>query len=360
MKRILAAGLVLALPLLSACSLIPAEEVIPQMPTVQQIQDPVYETAQVSRGDLALEKIFSCSYQPAEEEKLYFAENGQAIEAIYVKPGDHVEMGQLIAELNNTAILQKIDNQQHTLDSLNLQIVQQLNYIENQKARIATLTQLAEKDTSYGSRLTSAKQTLESRNSQLNMLYAQLSVEKAVLEELEQDLANRQLYAGINGTVSYTLDLGNSTVYTRNHLICTIQNLGEAAYVGFFKEGLISEGQKIILRDTKGVEREVIAQSIAAPDANGNCSVTFSLVVPDTTLKAGDSARITMVTELLADTLYLPSKAIHTRADGAFVYYQDEAGLIAAKEVVTGPTINGCTQIVSGLKEGETILVDLP
>ena len=360
MKRILAAGLVLALPLLSACSLIPQEEVLPQMPVVQQIQEQVYETVQVSRGDLAQEKIHSCSYQPAEEEKLYFAQNGQAIEAVYVKTGDHVEAGQLIAELDNTAILQKIDSQQHTLDSLNLQIVQQQNYIEVQQERIATLTQLAEKDPSYAARLTSARQTLESRNSQLNMLYAQLTVEKATLAELEEDLSNRQLYAGITGTVNYTIDLGSSTVYTRNHLICTIQNLGDAVYVGFFKEGLISEGQKIVLRDTKGVEREVVAQSIAAPDTNGNCSVTFSLVVPDTTLKAGDSARITLVTELLENVLYLPSEAVHTRSGSSYVYYQDTAGLIAAKEVVIGPTINGCTQIVSGLKEGETILVDLP
>lgn len=360
MKRILAAGLVLALPLLSACSLIPQEEVIPQMPIVQQAQDPVYETVQVSRGDLALEKIFSCSYQPAEEEKLYFPENGQAIEAIYVQPGDTVEVGQLIAELNNTAILQKIENQQHTLDTLNLQIVQQLNYIEVQEQRIATLTQLAQKSSSYEAKLNSAKQSLESRNSQLTMLYAQLSVERSVLKELEADLANRQLYAGINGTVSYTLDLGNSTVYTRNNLICAIQNLGEAAYVGFFKDGLITEGQKIVLRDTKGVEREVVAQSIAPPDANGNCSVTFALVVSDATLKAGDSARITLVTEYLQNVLYIPADAVHSRSDGAFVYYQDANGLLAAKEIVTGPTINGCTQIVSGLKEGETILVDLP
>jgi macrolide-specific efflux system membrane fusion protein len=270
-----------------------------------------------------------------------------------------VEKGQLVAELNNTSILQKIETQQYTLDSLNLQIVQQLNYIETQQQRIDTLALLAETDPSYGTRLTSARQTLESRNAQLEMLYAQLSVERNVLKELEEDLKDRQLYAGISGTVSYTLDMGDSTVYTRNQLICTIQNLGDAHYVGFFPEGFITLGQTITLKNGD-IEREVTAVSIAPPDVNGNCSVRFSLVVPDATLKAGDSARITMVTQHLTDVLYLPSSSIHTRQDGAFVYYINEAGLIAAKSIVIGPTINGCTQIISGLSEGETILAKLP
>lgn len=359
LKRMIAGCLLLTLPLLSACSLVPQEEVLPQMPVIQQIEEQVTETVQVMRGDLALEKIFSCTYQPAEEEKLYFPVNGQAIDAIYVKRSDTVKKGDLIAELDNTGILQQIEGQQQTLDSLNLQIVQQQNYMKIQQQRIDTLTELAALDPSYEARIASAKQSLESRDSQLTLLYAQLSVEKTALSELEEDLKYRQLYAGIDGTVSYTLDLGSSTVYTKNQLICTIQNLGQASFVGFFQDGLITVGQKLTLRNNDK-ETEVIATSLSEPDKAGNVSVSFALVTPDASLKAGDTARVTLVTEQLENVLFLPNSAIHKREGGAFVYYLDEKGIIAVKPVEIGSSINGYTHIISGLTEGETLLMDAP
>ena len=359
MKRWIAAGLALALPLLAGCDLVPQEEVLPQMPVVQQIEEMVYETTQVMRGDLAQEKIYSCSYQPAEEEKLYFNQKNQAIKAIYVQAGDRVEKGQLIAELDNTSVLKSIENQQYTLDSLNLQIVQQQNYIKTQEERIQVLTELAQKDASYNSRITSAQQSLESRKSQLSLLYAQLSIERGALEELEAQLKSRQLYAGIDGIVSYTLDLGNTTVYTKNQLICNIQNLGEASFVGSFPAGMISLEQEIILRDGDK-EMPVVAKSIDAPDEKGNCSVSFKLVVPDASLKAGDSARVTLVNASLTDVLYLPALAVQEKENGAFVYYLDGNGILAVKAVEAGETINGCTHIISGLVEGEVVLAKTP
>ena len=359
MKRFIAAGLLLTIPLLSSCALVPQEEVLPQMPLIQEIDEIVHETTPVMRGDLALEKIFSCSYQPAEEEKLYFPQKNQAIAAIYVQAGDKVEKGQLIAELDNTAILKSIENQQYTLDSLNLQIVQQQKYIETQQERIQVLTELAKTDPSYEARVASAKQTLESRNSQLTLLYAQLSVERSALEELEADLKGRQLYSGIRGTVSYAAELGTATVYTKNQLICTIQNLGEASFVGFFNEGLVTVGQQLTLKNGNK-EMPVEAVSVSPPDVNGNCSVRFTLLNPDPTLKAGDSARVTLVSQFLPDVLYLPTSAVHSTAQGSYVFYIDDKGLIAAKPVETGGSINGFVHIISGLQEGEPVLLNKP
>lgn len=359
MKRICAVLLVAALPLLSSCSLIPQEEELPQMPVVQEIADTVIETVAVMRGELIEEKIFSCSYQPIGEEKLYFPENGQAIAAIYVQPGDEVKVGDLIAELDNTQIQQEIDVQQQTVDSLNLQIAQEQNFIEVQEERIAVLKALAQTDPSYDARVTSAEASLESRNAQVTYLYAQLSVEKSALGELEDALKNRQLYASIDGTVSYTLNLGSSTVYTKNQLICTIQDLSKASFVGAFKEGQLALDQQVSLRTDENT-LEAVVESISQADEDGNCTVSFSLLTPDASLKAGDSARITLVVNHLEDTLYLPDSAVQKESGNYFVYYVDQNGLIGAKAIEAGLTINKCTQIISGLEEGELVLADAP
>ena len=69
MKRICAACLVLALPLLSSCALVPQEEVLPQMPVIQEVAAAAPETVEVLRGDLSLEKIFSEAPEKPEEPK---------------------------------------------------------------------------------------------------------------------------------------------------------------------------------------------------------------------------------------------------------------------------------------------------
>ena len=359
MKRIYALCLLLTFPLMTACSLIPQEEVLPQMPIVQEIPDAVIETVEVLRGELKEERIFNCSYQPISEEKLYFSENGQAIAAIYVQAGDTVSAGDLIAELDNTQIQQKIDAQQQTLDSLNLQIVQEQNYIAVQKERIKVLQELAQTDPSYGSQLASAEASLQSRNSQVTYLYAQLSVEKSALSELEEVLKGRQLYATIDGTASYVFDLGDSTVYTKNQLICTLQDLSKASFVGTFREGMLTLGQQLtFLTSDSSVEVEV--SQISPADEKGNCTVSFSLLTPDTSLRAGDGGRVTLVSNYLADTLYLPDSAVHKENGVSFVYYMDDNGLIGVKAIETGISINNCTQIISGLDEGELVLADAP
>ena len=359
MKRRCIAGLLLTIPLLSACSLVPQEEVLPQMPVVQEVEDVILETAMVMRGDLMEEKIFTCTYQPISEEKLYFPENGQAIAAVYVQTGDEVKVGDLIAELDNTQIHQRIDAQQHTVDALNLQIIQEQNYIKVQKERIEVLKELAKTDSSYNTQVTSAEAALESRNSQVTYLYAQLSVENSALAELQADLKNRQLYAGIDGTVSYTVKLSNTTTYTKNTLICTIQDLSKASFIGPFKEGLLELNQQLTLQtDEKALD--AIVSHISPPDDKGNCTVTFSLLTPDATLKAGDSARMTLVTTFVEDVLYLPSIAVHKENDVSFVYYPDEKGLIAVKPVETGASIKNRIQITGGLEEGDVVFFDSP
>ena len=99
---------------------------------------------------------------------------------------------------------------------------------------------------------------------------------------------------------------------------------------------------------------------ISAPDEDNNCTVTFSLLTPDATLKAGDSARMTLVTTFVEDILYLPSIAVHKENDVSFVYYPDENGIIAVKAVETGASIRNRIQITGGLEEGDVVFIDSP
>ena len=353
MKRVCAL-LSLSVLLLSGCSLVPVEEVLPEMPVIAQIESKEIKTVTVMRGDMINQKDYICKYQPVNQESLVFSEKGPVIKNVYVQVGDTVKAGDLIAELDNTQLHEKIAAQQQTVDSLNLQIAQQQKYIAIQEERIALLTQLVQTDAGYESRLNSARQTLNSQNEQLVTLFARYSVEQTCLEELEESLKTRQLYAGMDGTVSFALKVELTTVYAKSQNVCTIQDLTHASFVGTFPAGHFEEGEQTVLY-IQDQPRDVIVQSITKLDDEDE-TVSFALVTPDATLKTGDTAKITLVLDHLKDVLYLPNKVLHRQNDICYVYYQDENGLTAVKEVEEGLYIDGNTQIISGLEEGDQVI----
>ena len=64
-----------------------------------------------------------------------------------------------------------------------------------------------------------------------------------------------------------------------------------------------------------------------------------------------------LVRDSRKDVLMVPESAVSTTKGQSIVYYQDEAGLKAYKPVEIGLIANGMVEIVSGLKEGEKVIV---
>jgi len=356
LKRMCALLSLSVLILFSGCALVPKEEVLPQMPVAKEISAEVIETVAVMRGDMIYEKDYICKYQPVSTENLYFQEHGLLIANVFVKVGDTVKAGDLIAELDNTQLHETISNQKQKVDSLNLQIAQQQSYIALQEKRIDTLTQLVQMDSGYQSRLDAAQETLSSQNDALVSLFARYSVELTYLEELETTLQARQLYAGMDGTVSFALNVDRGNVHSNAQQVCTIQDLSQASFVGTIPAGRFKEGEQTQLY-IQSQPRDAVVQSVEAIDGKAeDVTVRFALVTPDATLKTGDTAKVTLVLEHLKDVLYVPNSVLHKQGEVSYVYYLDENGLTAAKEVTIGLSVDGNTQIISGLEEGEQVI----
>lgn len=58
------------------------------------------------------------------------------------------------------------------------------------------------------------------------------------------------------------------------------------------------------------------------------------------------------------DALYLPEAAVTTINDKEVVYYEDEKGLRNVKYIETGMKADGKVEIVSGLKEGDAVILE--
>lgn len=97
--------------LLSACSLLPKEaEVL--APPIQEPQKVTYETIEVKKG--TIEKKIRCTgyFKSVIQKYLFFQSRGGRLKEIYVKQGDQVKKGDLIAELDTDSITNDIALQQ--------------------------------------------------------------------------------------------------------------------------------------------------------------------------------------------------------------------------------------------------------
>jgi len=343
--------------LCSSCALIPVEEELPVAPILRVEEGEELKTVAVERGTLTEEQMVICKYKADFEENLAFTQDGLAISAVYVQAGDTVEAGDLIAELDNTQLLEDIAAQSRTVRSLGLQYSRERQYIETQEARIDVLEQLAATDSSYQSQLASAKRSLESRSENRDHLASQLYVEDNYLKKLEDELASRRLYASMSGTVSYVVSVGEKTVFCKaNSTICTIRDLSSGTFTGKYDTEYFKVGDKVTIacgdeNYTATVSTVTVTDSRSSP-----YHVSFTPDFSDPSLRIGSTGKITLVLQQLEDVLYLPYDVIYTQGDSHYVYYSDENGVTAVKKVEVGTKIDGMVEITGGLEEGELVI----
>ena len=82
---------------------------------------------------------------------------------------------------------------------------------------------------------------------------------------------------------------------------------------------------------------------------------TFILEDPNGEVKAGDYVVIVLVSAIKKDALCVPSEAIGTDADGAFVYVRDGESTVYTS-IKTGMKSGFYTEVTSGLEEGTKII----
>ena len=145
MSKKLIALLTASIMIFSACSLIPKEEKLPDAPVLHTAQNTTYTQVAVARGNLVKKETVQCQFESALEQNLQFTQTGEIIAHIYVQKGDTVHAGDLIAELDNTQILQELENQNLVIVQLNLQISQAKENLALLQKRISVLKTASEK-----------------------------------------------------------------------------------------------------------------------------------------------------------------------------------------------------------------------
>jgi len=346
--------------LLSSCALLPEEETIRTAPVVRSYERPEYHTVQVERGDLINEVKVSCNYVPVQTASLSFAMDDEYIDRYLVQTGDSVEKGQLLAQLQLGDLETRIASVENEITVLELQIEYEKKYHELDQQRLAiTTAQLdsVEKNEAY-------EKAQESYAQQMQSLQDSLTYKQLSLQSLQDDLAQRQIRAPFSGTVTRVADYkdGDRSEFGIGviTLVDSTRSIFRASteYWDRFAPGdshQISVKKEIY--DAVVVSAAELGLAEPAREEGKRSYVYFALNQPAFELKDGDTGTLEIVLDERLGVLHVPAKAVSAANGQPIVYYLREDGMKAYKYVETGATIDARTEILSGLEEGESVII---
>lgn len=360
MKKRLFCVILAACLLLSACGILPKEEALQKAPLIQNYQQDTWKLAYVQRGDMVLSQTVICTYVPVQTETLSFSVGGVSVDEVFVAVGDQVQEGQLLAQLDITGVQESIEDCNRKIEKLQLQIAA---VEENRRLALERETILLAGSSEEA--LASALQKLQTQyDLQRQPLQDDLDITQMQLEEYQQQLLSRQLRAGISGTVTYLRPVGKGDYVTAGERMIVIEDSTSSTFRTDSRHwARFKPGQEYVITvDEEEYTAVVVSETdIGLPETEkveGTYAFTyFRLKEQAAQLEDGDRGVLTLVLDSREDVLMIPESAVTRTKNKTVVYYQDANGLKAYKTVEVGLVASDMIEIISGLAEGECVIV---
>lgn len=345
--------------LLCGCSLLPAEEELPLAPVLRQGQTQDYKMAYVQRGDLVLSKRYTASYVSVREQRLAFSMSGIPYANVFVKAGDIVRAGQVLAELEHDDISAAMLEAQNAIRQIELDASQ--TTADMAAAEKAFALEWAQ---NYDmARQESALQTLlQPYLARLQQLDTALAVQTVLLEDLRQQLKERQLICQIDGTVTHLKKINSYDVSIEDEQLIVVSDASSSMFVVEYDAGAPSPflpGESVQV-DVSGrlYEASVLSLDALPKDVSPKEGCAYLRVDSNALdLEEGDRGTILIEQDRKNDCLYLPSLALKEMDGQTFVYVIEENGVRGLKEVETGFVAGSNVEILRGLSQGDAVVL---
>lgn len=222
------------------------------------------------------------------------------------------------------------------------------------QSELASQEAVAETDPSAVTEEEKEKMEISNNLSELDQMSAQELVEEA----------KKGISADFNGVISAVSVVEGATV-TQGTELFTLQNTDRVdvdVNISKYDYDKIEKNQKAEItlagETYQGTVREI--SHIAAQNEKGasQISVKVKFDNPDENVFLGVDAKVTIQARKAEDVIVLPAEVVNIGKEGSFCYVLED-GVITRKNVTTGLSSDDYTEILSGIREGETVIRDL-
>lgn len=320
-----------------------------------------YSLLEVKRSDVILSKILSCQYVQTKQQEVSFREGGKVIEKIFVREGDYVNVGDVLAEASVGSLEEDIAELEYKIKREELQ----KSYLDAHEQFELTGSYYAM--AYHSSHEEEDMEMQEKRDADIRESYKNqredyeddLEFDKAELDKLKGELASSRLYATMSGMVDTVKRDLEGTTSQKDEVIMTIIDgtdgifeMEEAEYAQYFHE---NEPIKLDISygEAKG-EYEII------PYQMGSWGEKQFFIISDgpenNGIEVNTTGNIYLVLDKRENVLTLPNGCIYKADNKSYVYVLDEQNMKTVCWVETGLVGDKNTEILSGLHEGDMVV----
>ena len=346
---------------------------------------PAVATTPVSRGDIE-QTVEATGVIDAYKLVSVGAQASGQIKSLKVQLGDTVKEGDLIAEIDATTQQNQVLNAQASLDQVTAQRAVQQATLRQAELEFARQQQMLAAEATSRQEYDAAEAQLKTARAQLQSYEAQIKGRETELGTARANLAYTRITAPMDGTVVAVVAEEGRTV-NANQTAPTIVMLARLDVVTVNAE--ISEADVVKIKagmpvyfttlgdpDRKyhatlrqinpapaSIANENSSNSSSSSSSSSSSAVYYNALFdvenPDGTLRIDMTAQVSVLLKQAKGVLMVPAVALgpKRRGDERMVRVLDDKGQPQPRKVSVGINNGASAEILSGLKEGERVVV---
>lgn len=347
-------------------------------------QETTYLTESVTRGNVEKTVVASGSVESVNEVDVGAQASGK-ITKLYVKLGQEIKKGEMIADIDSTTQINTLNTKKAALVSYQAQLKAKKTAYDVALSSYNRLSKLyTQKATSLDS-VNTAKSTLDNAKAEMEAIEANIKQAEIEVNTAETNVGYTKITAPMDGTVISVPVSEGQTVNANQTTptIVTIADLSKMKIKPEISEGDITKvkaGQEVsftILSDSQTVYHSVIdsvdpantttsdSSSTSSSTSLSSSSTTSAIYYyanvlidnPNRTLRIGMTTENNIKIANAKDVLLVSNMAIQKRDGKSFVNVLNDKNQPEPREVKTGVQNDFKTEIKSGLNEGEKVIV---
>lgn len=376
-------------------------------------EKPDYLTAPATQGDIEETVLATGLLQPKQLVSVGAQVSGQ-VKKMYVKLGDEVKKGQLIAQIDSIRQENDLQNQQAAIDNLQAQKATRIASLNQAQLEFKRQQQMLAQDATSRAEFEGAQAALQTAQANIKAIDAQIVQSKLTLSTARENVGYTRISAPINGTVVAIVTEEGQTVNANQSAptivkLAQLQTMTIKAQVSEADVMRINKGQPVYFTTLGEPDRKVYAtlnaiepapDSISSESSNAATSSSSSTAVyynalfdvpnPDGRLRIDMTAQVYIVLNHAKQVLTIPAAAIEstsgskrknqnksassnneasqaepainssltgTRGKPATVRVVDSEGNAQPRQIRVGLNNRITAEVISGLKAGEQVVI---
>lgn len=321
-----------------------------------------YVLAEVTVSDVLQTESIQLSFKQTQSGTINFPVDGKQVAGVFAEIGDTVKKGQLLAVLDGADCESEIRDLEYQIARNRLLLeyvdINEENALSSRWWRYTYQSSGSDAETEkLQADLESLKQTYRYQREDLQDT---IELELIQLEAYQKEMALGRIYASMDGVISKIAGNFEDRISSVSDMAFVIIDenscLFESAkiqYADYFSEGEVYD----LL--VKGTKETATYQVTPWKKDEWENKIYFALANEEDQEKVsvGTSGTLTMVLDSRENVLAVPRGAVYTIGDKDCVYVSGENEVREVKWVETGLYGDTLVEIVSGLEEGEAVIL---